>query len=105
MRVIGRDLDFIHKTRSQPLDGPSRSMIVRITRNDHSLVHRTDKRGQGAAGLKRVTVTSMARLNLEADVPGTDPNMVRIADSKVDVANLRAADGHDPEMIKWNDAS
>src|SRR5437879_4831714 len=104
MRVIGRDGDLIHKLRSQSLDGPPRSLVVRIARNDNGLVHRTDKRGQCAARLKRVTVTSKALNNLEPDVPSTDPNMLRIADSKVDVTNIRPADGHNPEMIKRNEA-
>jgi len=47
MRVIGRDGDFIHKTRSQPLDGPPRSVVVRIARNDYRLVERMHKRGRG----------------------------------------------------------
>ena len=104
MRVIGRDGDLIHKTRSQPLDGPPRSVIVRVARNDHGFVERTDKRGQSAARLKSVTVTSKALLNLEPDVSGTDPNILRIADSKVDVANIRPADSQDPEMIRRDEA-
>jgi len=105
VRVIGRHSDLIHKTRSQPLDGPSRSVIVRIAGNDNGLVKRPDKRGQSAARLKRVAVTSNALINLEPDVPSTDPNMLVIADSKVDVTNIRAADSHDPEFIKWDEAS
>src|SRR6266850_6038033 len=104
VRVIGRDGDLIHKTRSQSLDGPPRSLIVRIARNDQGIVHRTDKRGQRPARLKRVTVTSKALNNLEPDVPSTDPNMLRIADSKVDVTNIRPADSHNPEMIRRNEA-
>src|SRR6266478_1735995 len=79
MRVIGWDGDLIHKLRSQPLDGPSRSLVVRVARNDYGIVQRTDKWSQSAARLKRVTVTSKALNNLEPDVPSTDPNMLRIA--------------------------
>jgi len=104
MRVIGRDGDLIHKLRSQSLDGSPRRLVVRIARNDHGLVHRTDKRGQRAARLKRVTVTSKALINLEPNVAGTDPNVLRIANSKVDVTNIRPADSHNPEMIKRNEA-
>ena len=104
MRVIGRDGDLIHKTRSQSLDSSPRCLVVRIAGNDNGFVHRTDKWGKSAAGLKRITVTSMALINFEPDVSSTDPNMFCIADSKVDVANINAADSHDPEMIKRNEA-
>src|SRR5882672_8875044 len=104
MRVIGRDGDLIHKPRFQPLDGPPRSLVVRVARNGYGIVHRTDKRRQRPARLKCVAVTSMALLNLEPDVPSPDPHMLRIADSKVDVTNIRPADSHNPEMIKRNEA-
>src|SRR5438445_13565619 len=104
MRGFGRDGALIRNPRSQPLDGPPRSLVVRVARNDYCLASRTDKRGQRTARLKRITVTSKPLINLESNMSSTDPNMLRIADSKVDVANIHAPDSHDPEMIKRNEA-
>ena len=65
-------------------------MIVRVASNGHGIVNRADKWSDGTARLKRIAMTSKWLKNLESDVTGTNPNVLSIANAKIDVANIGA---------------
>ena len=97
--------NFINKARAQALDGPPRRKVGRVTGNSNRAANRADERGKGLTGLKRIMAAAERLQNLEADVAGANPHMLRIADAKVDVADLHAAGSQDAKVVIRNKAA
>jgi hypothetical protein len=52
--------------------------------------------------LERIAVTTKWLKNLESDVPRTNPDMLGIADTEIDVADIGAIRQQNAEMISRN---
>jgi hypothetical protein len=80
-------------------------MVVWVTRNGDSSIDRTDERGDGATGLKCVTMTSKGLQNLKSDMSGSSSNALCIADTEIDVADIQAVGSQNAEMVERDEAA
>jgi hypothetical protein len=104
VRIVGWHHDLVDEARAQSLDGPHRSQVVLVTGYGNRLVNRKDEWADGLAGLKRVTMTPVRLPNFESDVSGTDLNVFRIPDAKVDVADILAPGSQNAKVIIGHEA-
>src|ERR1035438_691601 len=95
MRIIRRNRYLVNEARAQPLDSPSRSMVVWVTRVGVGAIQQTDERGDAATCLECVTMTSKRLQNLISDMSGRNSNVLRIANTEVYVAHIRAVGSQD----------
>ena len=102
MRVMLRHRNLIGKTGAKPFNRPSRGLIVRVARNRHGVINGPNEWRNSTTSLKRVTVTSKLLPNLETDVPRANLNMLGVADSKIDVADIQTIDGGNAKVIRRN---
>src|ERR1700733_987945 len=100
-----RNGDLINESRAKPFNRTDRRMVVRIASDDHGVINCPDKRRNGAAALKRITMTTKRLYNLKSNVPGTNANMLGIAHAKIDVAHIRATRVQNPEVIRRHKAA
>jgi hypothetical protein len=100
MRIVRRHCDLVNEAGAQSLDGPPRCLIVRITGNDNGVINGKNEWRDGPAGLKGVTMTTKRLLNPKSNVACADSNMVRIADAKIDMTDLRAVGSHYKEFVR-----
>src|SRR5438094_43392 len=105
MRIISRNQYLVNESRAQSLDSAPRRLVVRVTRNGDGTVKRTDEQGDGATCLERVTVTPKLLEDFKSEMSSSNSNVLRIADTKIDVAHLRAIDSQDTEMVKRDEAA
>jgi len=105
MRVVRRNGNLIHKPGAKSLNGANGRYIVRVASDDNSSGDGANKRTKSAARVQGVTVPAKWLKNLEADVPGTDTNMVGVAHAKTDVSNVGAVLAHNAEVISRDETA
>jgi hypothetical protein len=105
MRVIRGGRRLVHKAGSQPLDRVYRRMIVRIAGDDDRLIELPYERRDGPASLKSVPVPAKRLAYLEPNVPRADLNVCRIADTKIDVANVGAVGAENAKVIRGDESA
>jgi hypothetical protein len=96
---VGRDWNLINEGGTQPLDGAYRRAVIRIAGDDHGLVEGLNKWGNGVAGLARIPVATEGFEDLESDVAGAEPDVIRAADPKINVAGIGAIVGYYAEVV------
>jgi hypothetical protein len=89
MRVVRRNWNLIGKIRTQPLNGAHGCNVVGVASNRDRARNGLDKRRNRTTSLKRVAVPTKLLANLKSDVTGTNSNVLGVADSKIDVTNIR----------------
>src|SRR5579872_4850709 len=97
--------NFIDETRAQAFDGSDRCQVIGITSDCDGLVNRPNEWRNSTTSFKRVPMAAKFLANLVTDVPGRNPNMLGIADSKIDVPNIGAIRQQNAEVISRNETA
>ena len=102
MRVICRNGNFVNEAGAELLNGANGSNIVSVARDRHSIRNRLNKRRNCTTRLKRIAISAKPLTDLESNMTGTNPNMICVTDSEIDVTDIRIVREHNAEMIGGN---
>jgi hypothetical protein len=101
VRVVQRHRNIIKKGRTEKFDGAARSVIVRVASDNEFWANRSCERSQSAASVQGIAMTAIRSRNLETDMSGAEPDVIRIAYAQVDVTDINLVH-NDSIMIKWH---
>jgi hypothetical protein len=88
MRFVDWHCNLINKRSAQALDSASGREIVGVAGNGDFPANRADKRRNRSTRLQCIAVTSKTLGNLKSNVTGTNSNVLRMADTKIEVSDV-----------------
>jgi len=103
MWILQRNGDLVNKGGAQEFYGSDRRPVIRVARDRHGIVNRTDEGSDRVARRKRIMIAPERLQYLEPNVPGAKPDVLRIPNAKVDVTDIQATVIQDAKMIIWHE--